>query len=455
MKYFLCLVLFFGLAAPLLPAHATTLAQTVSGRILLDVESHGEAWYVYPSTGQRSYLEDGDAAYAALQQFGLGISNADIAMIPIGLESRFEMSDADDDTVPDAVEVSLGTNEDAADTDGDGYTDAAEITASFNPLGSGSTSIDTALAERLEGTILLQVETHGEAWYVYPGSGRRYYLGNGEAAYQIMRYLSLGISTNDLAQVPIAYTSPLPSSITSTYNAFALATDEGTFNVKVAMLRRDAYKMVTDTATTADCDDDCAAQPLANYISENNAFAGIHGSYFCPPDYADCDSKTYTFLPPVFNSALETMINDDLLVFHDRPIVAETTDGETRLYHRASDFGDTYADYEATTGLTLSALIGNWPSLVENGENIVSSEPLESAFYNVGTRGGIGWNETYYFIVLASSATVTNLAAVFEALGADNAMNLDGGGSTAMYYDGAYKSGPGRLLPNAIVFVER
>ena len=29
-------------------------------------------------------------------------------------------------------------------------------------------------------------------------------------------------------------------------------------------------------------------------------------------------------------------------------------------------------------------------------------------------------------------------------------MNLDGGGSTALY-DGGYKAGPGRSLPNAII----
>ena len=39
-------------------------------------------------------------------------------------------------------------------------------------------------------------------------------------------------------------------------------------------------------------------------------------------------------------------------------------------------------------------------------------------------------------------------------LGADNALNLDGGGSTAMYFGGGYISGPGRLLPNAVVLTK-
>ena len=47
------------------------------------------------------------------------------------------------------------------------------------------------------------------------------------------------------------------------------------------------------------------------------------------------------------------------------------------------------------------------------------------------------------------------LAEMGRRLGCDDLLNLDGGGSTALLYGGAYKSGPGRLLPNAITFVPR
>jgi len=42
------------------------------------------------------------------------------------------------------------------------------------------------------GYILLQVEKNGEAWYVYPTTGTRYYLGKPADAFAIMRELSLG-----------------------------------------------------------------------------------------------------------------------------------------------------------------------------------------------------------------------------------------------------------------------
>lgn len=435
------------------PAQAQSVDEITAGKILLDVERYGEAWYVDPVTHDRYYLRDGDAAYAALESFGLGITDSDLMKIPIGIESRSSLRDGDNDGLPDAVEASLGVAADDADTDADGYTDGREVTSGYLPWSAGSFAYDAGFASHLEGRILLQVESHGEAWYVYPEDHKRYYLGDGEAAYEVMRYLGLGITSANLAQVTIASTSPRPPiSGNSSYDAYSMTTSTGTFSVRTITMRRDAFTMVTDAANTSDCEADCAAQPLASYIAENGAFAGIHGSYFCPPDYSDCTAKTYSYLPPVFNSALDTMLNDDTLIFHDRPIIARTADNALHYFHRASDFGENLADYEAMTGSTITAAIGNWPSLIEGGVSVIGSEPTESAFANKSTRGGIGWDDEYYYVVIASSASVTDLSSIFEVLGADYAMNLDGGGSSAMYYDGSYKIGPGRLLPNAIVF---
>jgi len=57
------------------------------------------------------------------------------------------------------------------------------------------------LAERLNGRILLQVEQHGEAWYVNPVDGKRYYLGGPSDAYNLMREKGLGITDADLAVI--------------------------------------------------------------------------------------------------------------------------------------------------------------------------------------------------------------------------------------------------------------
>jgi len=62
-------------------------------------------------------------------------------------------------------------------------------------------SFDAKLTARMKGTILLQVESKGEAWYVH--DGKRYYLGDGNQAYQIMRFLSLGITNENLRKIAV------------------------------------------------------------------------------------------------------------------------------------------------------------------------------------------------------------------------------------------------------------
>jgi len=38
---------------------------------------------------------------------------------------------------------------------------------------------------------------------VSPVDGKRYYMADGEAAYQIMRFLSLGITNVDIRKIPV------------------------------------------------------------------------------------------------------------------------------------------------------------------------------------------------------------------------------------------------------------
>lgn len=148
------------------------LKDRLSGRILIQVESYGRAWYVYPEDKTRYYLQNGSEAFNIMRNLGLGISNHDLEKIP---KKDWETG-------------------------------------------------DTQLVERLKGYILLQVEEHGEAWYVNPVDGLRYYMKDGEAAYNMMREMGLGISNINLGKVPmngfqIAFDSAFNSvAYTSYYN---------------------------------------------------------------------------------------------------------------------------------------------------------------------------------------------------------------------------------------------
>jgi len=95
----------------------------------------------------------------------------------------------------------LKTDVNNPDSDGDSFKDGEEILNGFNPLGTGRLFFDTNFANSLKGKILLQVESRGEAWYVNVDDGKRYYMKDGGAAYQIMRFLSLGITDSDLVSI--------------------------------------------------------------------------------------------------------------------------------------------------------------------------------------------------------------------------------------------------------------
>ena len=53
------------------------------------------------------------------------------------------------------------------------------------------------------GFILLQVEKNGEAWYVYPTNGGRFYLGRPADAFAIMKKLALGVKHDIIANTDV------------------------------------------------------------------------------------------------------------------------------------------------------------------------------------------------------------------------------------------------------------
>jgi len=198
------LLLVICLTAMIIPsAKAEGLQQKLKGYILLQVEENGEAWYINTEDQKRYYLKDGLIAYVVLREFGLGITNKNLNKIPVGVEDRFTDTDTDGDGLTDKLEEGLATDINNPDTDGDGYNDGIEVRNGYNPLGTENMSFNYNLVNQLKGKILLQVESRGEAWYINPTDGKRYYMQNGDAAYEIMRYLSLGITNQNLEQFQI------------------------------------------------------------------------------------------------------------------------------------------------------------------------------------------------------------------------------------------------------------
>lgn len=179
---------------------STKAASFHSGKIYLQVEKNGEAWYVYPVNDYRYYLGRPNDAFNIMRSLGLGISDSNLKQIPVGI-LPFTAYDYDKDGLPDDLEKALGTKIDNPDSDGDDYSDKTEIENWFDPNGKDKLPVNKTLINQLRGRILLQVEKNGEAWYLNPADDKRYYLGRPADAFEIMRKLGIGITNANLAKI--------------------------------------------------------------------------------------------------------------------------------------------------------------------------------------------------------------------------------------------------------------
>lgn len=254
-----------------------------------------------------------------------------------------------------------------------------------------------------------------------------------------------------------AAAATIDDDLPATRHTLTVQTAGGSSKIELVKLQKARFRMITDTADGHDCADQCAAESLGDYAAADGADAAIHGSYFCPPDYADCAAKVNTFLSPFFDSPARVMVNESSLAVHEGPMLAYSADGVFRYFHRTKDFGNSVAAFESAYATTLEAAASNYPSLIEGGTVVVQSESrLDEGMKTIkGVRGGIGMDDRFVYLVIARTATVPDLADVMKTLGATYALNLDGGGSAALRFGGAYAYGPGRLLPNAILFKKR
>ena len=171
MKNILKLVIAIALLIiPLSQVKAETIANRLKGKILLQVESRGEAYYVHPTSSKAYYMADGNEAYTIMRDLGIGITNKDLDNI----------------------------------------------------------TTNKTFAKKYSGKIFLQVESHGEAYYI-DFNGEAHYLKDGAAAYSIMRSLGLGITNKDLEKVSVdkkvSSLTTLPNSILQDNSSIIVKTE--------------------------------------------------------------------------------------------------------------------------------------------------------------------------------------------------------------------------------------
>ena len=228
----------------------------------------------------------------------------------------------------------------------------------------------------------------------------------------------------------------------SGFSVQSVTTDVGNFTVYIIAADLNSTKVIVDTASGSDCGNNCPTLALSDYVSRSNAFAGINGSFFCPADYPSCAGKTGSFDLLVMNKD-KTYFNSANNVYSTNPAVIFT--GNTaRFVSQALEWG-------RDTGI--DAVLSNYPLLVSGGQ-VVYGGGGDPKFEPKGARGFVANKGSTVYIGDILNATMQDSAKVLKALGMDNAMNLDEGGSTALW-SGGYKLGPGRNIPNALLFVHK
>ena len=142
------IIFFLGLVllTPLICAKAATISSNTKGKILLQVESRGEAWYVNPKDEKRYYMASGGEAFQIMKTLGVGVSNKNLDKI----------------------------------------------------------KTDANYRKKVAGKIFLQVESHGEAYYI-GFDNQYYYLKDGSSAFNVMKKLGLGVSNANLNKITPGY----------------------------------------------------------------------------------------------------------------------------------------------------------------------------------------------------------------------------------------------------------
>lgn len=370
-------------------ASAATLTHPLSGRILIDVQNHGEAWYVNPTTQERHFLGRPADAFVVMSKSGVGISDANFQKIA-----------------------------------------QSNMTATGNLV----------LARKLSGKIILETEKNGEAWYINPINLKKYYLGRPNDAFNVMRQLGLGIKSTDLAKIPRASKDDSANNLSNYKYRQKVSVASGTFYADVVevALGQSSVKIVSDTAGVEKCTTNCPAKPLYDFVANHKAFAAVGG---------------YSETAPFYNTMSDRMMSNAT----PGPVIAFDENNKFYYFSSAEELG-TPSNFQGTHGSKLSAAFGGGPRILENGVNVLKASSLTAVQKTKTYRSAFAYKKAtsnsqgYAYLVVVRSASVSDVAAVLKSMGMDYAVLLSSGASTSLYYDTEYKLGSGNNQANAVLF---
>jgi D-alanyl-D-alanine carboxypeptidase len=146
-----CLIIFFTFLFGHLTASAQSPQKSYLGKILIQTESYGRAWYVYPKDGRRYYLKDANFAFETVSRLAHGIRHDDLVKIPISYGEKGEKK----------------------------------------------------MIERFSGYFLIDVDHRGELFYIDPNSRVRISVSNNLMLLTIMQKLGIPVYNVALRKIPM------------------------------------------------------------------------------------------------------------------------------------------------------------------------------------------------------------------------------------------------------------
>ena len=226
------------------------------------------------------------------------------------------------------------------------------------------------------------------------------------------------------------------------YSRQSVNSDIGTYLVDIIAADLNSARVIVDTASDSDCSNNCPVLSLGDYVGRNGAFAGVNGSYFCPAEYPSCAGKTNSFDTLLMNKN-KKYLNSDNNKYSSVPLI----------YFSGNSAGVRGQSLEWGRDTGVDMVLAN-QGLLLSGGNIMFGGDGDPKKGSKGSRSFVGNKGNTAYIGVVHNVTVAESAHVLKTLGLENALNLDSGGSTALW-SGGYKAGPGRNLPNAVLFVRK
>lgn len=279
-------------------------------------------------------------------------------------------------------------------------------------------------------------------------------LAGGGAAWGYNRYLREHTQISDVAAYEAAANSAAPSASSNqltgmTVSSDGVTADNGSISLTTQVLNEGSNDQITAYSAEIKLD---SASILRSAFAKNQFGLNIIDY---PTSMAQEQGAIWAINGDYYGFRETGIVIRNGVIYRDVPArtgLAFYTDGSVKLYDETS----TSAQELVESGVLNTLSFG--PALIENGQIIEGIEEVEvdTNFGNHSIQGKqprtavgvLGPNHLYFLVVDGRSSgysrgmTMTELAQFMLDAGCTSAYNLDGGGSSAMVFDGALVNNP-------------